>query len=212
MGIGFVLFAYVLILMMLAIPVSIGIFVFNFSRRKKGKDPVNWARLVIFSTYPFIGIAYIIFAIVLNGLFCEYVRGVDPGFGDGWEVPIKNGYKFCMIDDTKSGYIMKDECSGSTDLAGITKINIQGDSIYGEAKQPFVFNLSNGEFHFTNMDADWKSKIEPKLKSANDFYGQQRGHIADMISLAFFAFPPVWLGIRKLKKKKKEHNHSAPSA
>jgi len=201
MGIGFVLIAYLLILAILAIPISIGIFLSNFVRRGKGKTTISLNRLVIISMYPFLGILYLFIAFILNATFCEYVRGVDPGLGDGWEVPLKNDYKFCMIDDTKDGYLMRYGCTGSPSLFDITRINIFGDSIYGIAKEPFLLNVLNGEERSIKKDSIWLSTIEPKLLSANDFYRKQRGWFGDLFSLVVFSIPPIFLLIWKRKKK-----------
>ena len=54
-------------------------------------------------------------------------RHVDPGIGDGWQVPLGGGYYLCMIDEPDEGYVMKGDCSGSPPIEAITQLGQQQD-------------------------------------------------------------------------------------
>src|SRR5258708_33756643 len=146
MGLGFVLFAWLLIFGCIGLPVAGGLATWSWLWGRKRGKPSRW-RAVAAAVLPFVLID------VGLGWFLGYVayswsvRRVDPALGDSWAVPLKHNYFFCMIDVPDDGYLMKGECSGSPPVAKITEIAEAGDAIVGVSREigPFVFDVRSGE-------------------------------------------------------------------
>lgn len=73
-------------------------------------------------------------AFTVYATWCEAIRGVDPGIGDGWQVPVGNDHYFCMIDVPEEGYLLKGGCSGAALVDGITLIGSSDDLVFGNSK------------------------------------------------------------------------------
>lgn len=188
MGIGFVIIAWGIIFVVLFIPLS---FLIGFALRWKLKKKISFGRSMLFGIFPFILLVYGFFAFVGYALYCEMVRKVDPGIGDGWQVPVGNNYYLCMIDVPDNGYLMSYGCSGSPIIDGITEINVVGNLVVGRAKNAFIFDSGSGKL--TEMDATSKAfqAHEAELLNVNDFYIRRRWNFLDIIAVFIILIPGV---------------------
>ena len=105
---------------------------------------------------PFLLLGYGGAAFLAYATWCEAVRGVDPGIGDSWQVPVGNDHYFCMIDVPESGSLLKSGCSGGSIVNGITELAVAGDLIVGNSKSngPFILDTRTGALQtFASVDA-----------------------------------------------------------
>ena len=106
MGIAFVLLFWVVILGGVAAVLAgvFGMWSFtNHRRQRRGR----LAKPLMAAAFPFLALGYAGLAFLGYAIWCKVFRGVDPGIGDGWQVPIANSVYFCMIDDTDDGYLLE---------------------------------------------------------------------------------------------------------
>ena len=193
MGIGFVIIIWGIIFTILFAPTSffIGLAVRWWVLRREGRV-ISFRRAMTFGIFPFILLVYGFFALIGYAFHCELVRKVDPGIGDGWQVPLGNDYYLCMIDTPEHGYLMRHECSGSPISDGISKINVFDHVVAGKAKIDFTLDLTDG--HLAEFDAaSEKFQIyENELVSVNQFYIERRWSYIDVIALLIIGIPALF--------------------
>jgi ABC-type dipeptide/oligopeptide/nickel transport system permease component len=97
-GIGFVLFFWALILGVIAMPFSIALGLWSWWNERRAHRRGWVFKAVVAAALPFILLAYAGAAFGVYAIWCEAVRNVDAGIGDGCRVPVTNDYYFCMID------------------------------------------------------------------------------------------------------------------
>jgi hypothetical protein len=187
MGLIFVLLFWAMFLCLLGIPAAIVLY--NWSSRNQKRLPNNYgkSRPLFAAFLPYVLIAFGGTVFIVYCLWCLSVRHIDPGIGDGWEIPIGNNFYFCMIDIPDNGYILQGGCTGSADVYDITDLAAVGDRIVGKSRSsgPFIFNIRSGALQkFENMDAALAQfGPRPTLKSANTFYRQLRWRPADLFTM-----------------------------
>jgi hypothetical protein len=186
-GLGFVLFAWLLIFGCIGLPVAGGLATCSWLWGRKRGKPSRW-RAVAAAALPFVLIAVGLGWFFAYAAYSWSVRRVDPALGDSSAVPLKHNYFFCMIDVPDDGYLMKGECSGSPPVAKITEIAEAGDAIVGVSREigPFVFDLRSGEVARFSTVAEAASKVSPApvLKSADAFYRERRFGWQDLVAVA----------------------------
>ena len=106
------------------------------------------------------------------------ILGSDIGIGDGWAMPLKNGYELTSVDTPEYANINRrndPECL----IDGITHIQVVGDSVIGKGANGnyFIFNLKNGdkEDNLSYQNLTIKMKSRPiTLVNNNTYYWEQR--------------------------------------
>ena len=106
------------------------------------------------------------------------ILGSDIGIGDGWAMPLKNGYELTSVDTPEYANINRrydPECL----IDGITHIQVVGDSVIGKEANGnyFIFNLQNGDkednLNYQNFTTKMKSR-SITLVNNNTYYWEQR--------------------------------------
>ena len=106
------------------------------------------------------------------------ILGSDIGIGDGWAMPLKNGYELTSVDTPEYANINRrndPECL----IDGITHIQVVGDSVIGKGANGnyFIFNLKNGDkedsISYQNLTIKMKSR-PIRLVNNNTYYWEQR--------------------------------------
>ena len=176
MGIGFVLLIWAALLTCVGTTLVAGLWIWRrIKQRHQGRGNFRIGRTLVlfFVLLMYGGVSFIIY-----GIWCETVRHVDAGIGDSWEVPVGNGYFFCMIDVTESGYLMQGGCSGEPLIDNITNLAADGDRIVG-------ITGSNGAFVFDTQSRAVRTfpdigkalgqfSPQPAIQAANSFYIERR--------------------------------------
>ena len=128
-------------------------------------------------------------------IWCETVRGIDPGIGDGWRVPIGNDYYFCMINVPEEGYLLKGGCSGRPVVDQISELADAGDLVIGSSQSngAFVLDTRTGTLQtFANLDAALAHlPTRPTLQTAAEFYTDRRWGGADAIAAVLIGAPAI---------------------
>jgi hypothetical protein len=198
-GIGCVLLLWALLLGSAA---AIGAVVLGFWSWRKQRRALGRAgvfKAVAAAALPFVLLAYVGVAFAGYAVWCVAIRSVDPGIGDGWQVPVGNDHYFCMIDVPDSGYVLKGGCSGGPIVAEITELASAGPLLIGKSRSdgPFLLDTRTGRLQtFTSMDAAL-SQVTPRptLQSAAAFYTDRRFVLADAIAALLIAVPAIRLSI-----------------
>jgi hypothetical protein len=142
-----------------------------------------------FGIFPFILLVYGLFAFIGYAFYCEMVRKVDPGMGDGWQVPVGNDYYLCMIDVPENGYLIRHGCSGSPIIDGISKINVFDNLVVGKAEDNFIFDLADGHLAALDATSEKFHEYENKLLDVNRFYIKRRWNYLDVIAVLIIVIP-----------------------
>jgi hypothetical protein len=147
-------------------------------------------------------------AFMAYAVWCGVVRGVDPGLGDWWGVPVGHGFSLSFIDVLDHAYISP---RGSTDgeplIANITEIGASGEYVFGLVNQGegFVLNTRTGAVRRTGRAALPETLrdagVSPTaLTSVAEFYRKRRWGWQDVIALAVLGIPPFLVATRTLQR------------
>ncbi len=172
---------------------TLGAICFLILRRRK---QVSRAWIPVFAIAPFLGGLYCFAAFILYGIWCETIRGVDFGTGDGFRVQLGNHYEFQAIDTPANAFLVDPDDAQLH--AGLEQIGRSGNFIYGEDSTGFFL-----------IDAPKHSEIAPKtandlftalrdrgvpnpeLDSPAQFYGRHRFGMPDLAAGLLILTPPV---------------------
>ncbi|MDX6613543.1 MAG: hypothetical protein QOD75_2729 [Blastocatellia bacterium] len=170
-----------------AVPVSIALTIRSSRNWRESKSTTKLFRPIGAALLPFIILAYGGAALIGYAVWCERVRHVDPGIGDGWAVPVANNYSFWMIDVPEHGSLGKEDDSSAAVVSEVVELAEVGDRIIGRStsKGLFILNTRSGELHaFLESDAVKKEiSALPTLESANDFYIHRRWELLDLVAV-----------------------------
>jgi hypothetical protein len=205
MGIGFVLLVWFILGCISAIPVSIFLVIVYY--RKKRKTPIDGKRIIKsigLAALPFLFLIYFVIAFVIYGFWCDFYRGVDPGLGDCWYVPLGAGYEISMIDVPDKAWIDKND---EPVLSGIVEIQKIYPYIYGRRESRyFMLDMNKGNLiYHNNIDAlnealRAKGIMQvKKLQSVHSFYISYRWGYRDLIAVVIIMIPPAIGGFLILK-------------
>ncbi|MCE0523775.1 MAG: hypothetical protein LV480_12785 [Methylacidiphilales bacterium] len=121
MGIGFVFLIYLVILAVLVVPAiaicaGLGYFLVRKSSRRIRRIIVLTACVL-----PVVGCIYLVGCIIIMAIV-GLATGRDVGFGDGFDIPLHNHYRWSAIDTTDSAEVYDREDRRATDGQGGTHI------------------------------------------------------------------------------------------
>jgi hypothetical protein len=186
MGIGLVLLFWIIFFGCAGLPVAVGLAYWSW-RNGRRANSASKARAFAAGLLPFILIALGLIWFFAYAAYSWSVRKVDPGLGDTWAVPLRNGYFFCMIDVTEHGYLMKGGCSGAPPVHSITALAEVGDAIVGSSAQSgaFVFDTrTDGLKRYPDVAAALDQFAPPpKLQPPDEFYRSRRFGWQDVAAL-----------------------------
>lgn len=216
MGIGFVLFGWLIILLVLGSLGALLVSFITFRTSRSSAQAIRWTRTLGAFVYPFIMIGYLGASFLLYAVWCEGYRKVDPSLGDCWHVPVVNGYQLVFIDIPEKGQLVspKDMEAGfwSENLSDISLIGTKGDLIYGVSDNSgyFLFNTKDKKLRASKSKNEWEAWLEGSGLSANeelskayDFYINIRITPADwmafwaVVLVGFLISAAWWYGIWK---------------
>ena len=174
MGMLFVLIFWAIVFVVLSI--ILGLITLPFSyflcKRQRKKKMV----LSFLTPGVFIGI-YAVSSLVCM-VIIAIILGSDIGIGDGWAMPLKNGYELTSVDTPEYANInRRNDLENLID--GITHIQVVGDSVIGKEADGnyFIFNLQNGDkednLNYLNFTTKMKSR-SITLVNNNTYYWEQR--------------------------------------
>jgi hypothetical protein len=197
MGIGFILAFFVIV----GIGVSMVFAIIAIARVSLNKPPgpERSSAQIKAGCFPFILLGYLGISFFMYSIFCETVRGVDPGIGDSWRVPLAGEYSMVMIDLPTEASIHKSRSSESY-LYTITKINVVDDLIAGTTDKPsgyFLIDTKSGDEHIDLTQTDFRTIIaqkglrNPELISPNALYSRLRWTFADAMAVVVILGVPV---------------------
>jgi len=152
------------------------------------------------------GVYFIVVAIVFV-LFCV-IRGVDPGIGDGFSVPLGSGWKLECIDTPESGFIHRDSLGSETIIRGISQIGDDGTFVFGlsEDEGHFLFDTESGNLTKDLALADLRERLAKAgvtfkgIMSTSQFYFAKRHMGLDLALLVVLGVPAVAFVIISFKR------------
>ena len=138
MGIGFVLLIWLILCMGVACLCSLvfGTFTWWLVRRANRGPRLRGVLAAIL--LPPISVVCGLMGFVGYGLWCEASRGVDPGIGDSWEVPLGSGYQLLMIDTTEHAFVQSP--TGEQYGNGLRRLGFDDRAVYFET-EPDIFQV-----------------------------------------------------------------------
>lgn len=177
MGIGFVLLIWMVLCGLAAVPISAAVAYWSW-RNSRDTSVLNARRSMRAALLPFLLIVVGLVWFIAYGVYCEVVRGVDPGIGDMAMVPIVNGYSLCMMDVPAQAYVMKGGCGGVALVDGIRQLGIAGDLVVGASSESpgFVLDTRTGAVsRFPDSAAALaQAPAAAPLHPSNEFYSARR--------------------------------------
>lgn len=137
------LIIFFLLSVVIALPLAGGLYVFSKRKRK---------RKVIFGLIsPFVFIFSFYFMCLIGGLICATAFKTGCGMDGYWHTELPNGYAIESFEDEinseyLTGNIIKDE---KLIVEWVTKVNIYGDTIFGER---YDVNEAPGSEYYFSLD------------------------------------------------------------
>lgn len=138
MGLGFVLFAWVIIGTIMA---GIGLAVFGVATAFFTRGVLEGRRkaIIVAGIFPFACLFWAAIVFVFQAIVNDRVFHCDPGAGDGWCCPLPNGYKITMIDVTDQGWVSNTRTHGAEvdlndeelTISGVRMLQLAGPYILG---------------------------------------------------------------------------------
>lgn len=183
-----------LIFMIVFSPVAFVFWYVSQRIQKKSGAPENTARPLAAAALPYVLLFYGFIAFIVYALICELGRGVDMGIGDGFRVPITNGYSLEMIDVTTEGFITYGGIGGRPLLTNVTDLAVDGDSIVLvsddkgfiiDTREDSLYNFSDAAEALAQFDE------EPVLMSVDRFYSTERLNVWDMVLFLLLLLPAI---------------------
>jgi hypothetical protein len=162
MGVGFVFLLYVLLIGIVCPPLAaIGVFAGGRIARHESPHTRRTFRLVG-AALPFCAGAYLLAWIVGMAIF-GVGTGRDFGFGDGFDIPLHDGYRWSAIDEPISACVYQDNTDGMSRACGLQNHN----------PNAFVDVLStqeHGDWIAGGYDSDEKRFIYPEQQRADRWF------------------------------------------
>ena len=174
MGMFFVLICWAIVLIILSLILGLITLPFSYFLCKKQRKK----KMVLSFLTPGIFIGIYTASSLVCMIIIAIILGSDIGIGDGWAMPLKNGYELTSVDTPEYANINRrndPECL----IDGITHIQVVGDSVIGKEADGnyFIFNLKNGdkEDNLSYQNLTIKMKSRPITLVDNDtYYWEQR--------------------------------------
>jgi len=180
MGIGFVMLVWGVVFTIVSAPIAAGIGIWSWINQKRAGQRPRLVRAGQAAALPLVLLSFATLAFVVHAGW-SLARGVDPGIGDTWMVPLQNHYSFVMIDTTGEGHLSK---ASGTNVRGVRRIAQVADSIIGESDSEGAFVLDTSTDKLTRYPdltaAAARFATPPQLQGPGEFYAQQVSHFPDM--------------------------------
>lgn len=162
--------------------VVLGLLAFGLQRRCGG-DKGRW--VAAFSLFPYVALLYGALMVASYGAWCIGVRHVDPGIGDGFELPLRNGYSFQAIDTTERAFIQ----GPGGQQSWVQRIGAAGPYLFGEgdSSQYFLLDTRSGTQWSYPSEAELDSRLHQfgvrstAITSPDSFYYGRRWNLLDLL-------------------------------
>jgi hypothetical protein len=205
-GIGVVLLLWGVVLTIASVPVAAALII---AARLSG-GPARAKRVFVWLLVAGpLAAFYLFWAFMTYAIWCGMVRGVDPGLGDWYGVPIGHGFSLGFIDGLDHGYISpRGTTSGVALIADITEIGTDGDYVYGVAdpSDGFLLNTRTGAIH-RNVRAALPQTLRDAgvvpvgpLMSVERFYRERRWGWQDPLAVAVLGTPALLVAVWTLRR------------
>ena len=176
MGMLFVLIFWAIVFVVLSLILGLITLPFSYflcKRQRKRKMVLSFLTPGVF-----IGI-YAVSSFVCM-IIIAIILGSDIGIGDGWCIPLKNGYELTSVDTPEYANInSRNDPLKENLIDEITHIQVVGDSVIGKEADGnyFIFNLQNGDkednLSYQNLTIKMKSRSITLINN-NTYYWEQR--------------------------------------
>jgi hypothetical protein len=162
--------------------------------------------IIVAALLPFCVWGFLGFAVFGYSAWCIAIRDVDPGFGDGWWVPLAHGYYLQMIDTDEHPFITGPDDPNVeifSDLSGVQldKQLVLGSSTKDANSRFFLINtVTRDTRQFPNHEALEAAAhdlgvAQVRLESPQGFYRRRRFTLADLAAVALIVIVPAWVGL-----------------
>lgn len=170
------LIIFFLLSVVIALPLAGGLYVFSKRKRKR--------KMIFGLVSPFVFMFSFYFMCLIGGLVCASVFKTGCGMDGYWHTELPNGYviesnEYEFNTEYLTGNIIKDE---KLIVEWVTKVNISGDTIFGErydvnealgSEYYFSLDSKTGEFdQYTSLNEAqrYKPNIITSLTDIESFY------------------------------------------
>jgi hypothetical protein len=204
MGIGFVVFAWAIILGVLSIFGSIGLAVL-VALLTRGVTTGRRKAIIVAALLPFCVWGFLGFAVFGYSAWCIAVRDVDPGFGDGFWVPLAHGYYLQMIDTEEHPFITGPDGPNIELFPDLSGVQLDKQLVLGSTNDAnrrfFLINTATRDTRqFPNREALKAAArdlgvAQVRLESPQGFYWRRRFTAADLAAIALIVIVPAWVGL-----------------
>ena len=190
MGIGFVLLLW---FVLIGMPLTLGLMGVGWvAQRRAGRRWTMLRRAAAILT-PCTLLVYGAIAFAAYTIWCGVVRHVDPGIGDSAQVPLRNGYFFCIVDVT--AFVLRGGCSGSPPVDRLEQLATVGDHVIGVSRSrgPFTLDTRNDTLRtYPDITSALKQfPSPPVLESVGHFYATRRWGWPDVAAAVLIGIPAV---------------------
>jgi hypothetical protein len=194
MGLGFVLICYFVLGAFLALFTG-AILAIIMALCTKGTVP-RIIKAILAFIFPSALLFYFMAAFIIYGLWCEFVRNVDCGLGDGWKLPLNKGYTLQMIDIPEHGFIVAPD--GRNILQGVEQIAMKSMIVFLKTKESPSYHMldtTNGTIDSFEDQTDFEKYCQnrnlqpPEFQTVNRFYLSRRWTYADIIAVIVILLP-----------------------
>jgi hypothetical protein len=203
MGLAFVLLIWIVLCGAVAVPMGAAVGYWSWRNSRDAPGP-RLPRAIGAALLPMLLIATGLAWFAAYAAYCVLIRGVDPAIGDGFMVPLANGYYFCMIDTPEQAFIMKNGCDGVAAVDGVRQVGVAGDLVAGAASDATGFVLDTRTGGVTRL-ADSAAALAQApaaapLRPPDEFYASRRYGWQDGVALLLLVAAMgglAWLWFRR---------------
>jgi hypothetical protein len=199
MGVAFVFIIYVFAIGVVALPcIAIGVGMGWWISRRSTQG-VRRRFIMAGALLPLAGGCYVIGCIIALAIF-GLATGRDFGFGDGFDVPLHNGYHWSAIDEPISACVypgsagdMSDKCGGSivkpNAFMDVLALQEQGDWLagaYDSREEHFLYREQQRADRWFFFNTKTRERYETKDEASLARYASQHGFALQLESSSEF--------------------------
>lgn len=171
--------------------------------RARVKRVFRWVVVAAPLAAGYAGVGFLAYAV-----WCSAVRGVDPGIGDGFVVPLGRGFSLSAIDVPDDAAIYpRHEIDGVPLVPAITRIGQSGLYVYGfqGADTAFVLDTESGTVRrLPGQELPDALRevgvVRTAVEPVDEFYASRRWGWPDLLAAALLATPVLWFGGRSFRR------------
>jgi hypothetical protein len=151
-----------------------------------------------------LSIVYLVVSVVAYGVWCESVRGVDPGIADYQLIPLQDGFSLTFIDvPNRAAIYPRHETDGEALLPNIQHIGMVDGVVFGDMAQGegFVLHTASGQIDRMPLSAlpgalrEIKAAGPVELLPVQAFYLARRYGWLDALAVIVIGVPLLFAGL-----------------